>query len=290
MTNQSFFPFASGDRFIPVPLLDASARYPTGAGRIRQLSRCGQTKAEVATGHVGLISGMGIGPDGVLWVLDPQARAVDRFAPDGTRLPALPLPPRAFGSVQFEQGGTVLLGEHLAGADGPFAGAGQVLRLAADGTPERFFDTAFNGGVSGFLGVTHMALSADHKTLYHLSETGAALYAHDLAANLALGPIYTRTDPPAMLFGLATLPDGRLAVAIGTAIRLLSPDGAPLGDIALPEGRGWANLVVRPSGKSLYAMDFFGGRMAELSLPDLTLLAITDFNNPQGMTTVAEVR
>jgi hypothetical protein len=290
LTDQSFLPFESGDRFVPVPLLDASARFPTGQGRVRQMTADGRVKAEVATGRTGLISGMGIGPDGVLWVLDPQARAVDRFAPDGALLPPLPLPPRAFGSIQFEAGGTILLGEHLSGPPGPFAGEGKAVRIAADGALLQTFDTESNGGVGGFLGVTHIALSPDGNTLFHVSETGAALYAHDLPGNRALGPIYTRADPPPFLFGLAALPDGRLAVATGNAIRLLWPDGAPLGDIALPEGRGWANLVVRPGGKALFALDFFGGRMAELSLPDLAIGPVADFGNPQGMTTVAEVK
>jgi len=289
LTDQSFCPFAPGDRFVPVPLLDASARYPTGSGRVLQLAGDGRPKATVSTGRTGLISAMGIGPDGVLWVLDPQARSVDRFGPDGKLLPPLPLPSRGFGSILFEAGGTILLGEHLAGAAGPFAGEGKAVRLAAGGALLESFDTEFNGGVGGFLGVTHIALSTDGKTLFHVSETGPELYAHDLAGNSRLGSIYTRTDPPPMLFGLAALPDGRLAVATGTAIRLLWPDGAPLGDIALPQGRGWANLVVGPNGKALLALDFFGGRMAELALPDLALVSVVDFGNPQGMTTVAEV-
>ena len=289
MTDQSFMPFQSGDLFVPVPVLDPSARFPTGAGRVRQVGADGVTKAEVATGRTGLISGLGIGPDGVLWVLDPQARAVDRFGPEGTLLPALALSARGFGSILFEAGGTILLGEHLAGPGGPFAGEGVTERISADGTVLATFQTETNGGVSGFLGVTHMALSPDGKSLFHVSETGPAIYAHNLAGNRRLGALYTRADPPPMLFGLAALPDGRLAVAIGAALRLLWPDGALLGDVALPEGRGWANLVVRPGGKSLYALDFFGGRMAELSLPDLALLAVVDFGNPKGMTSVAEV-
>ncbi len=294
MTDRSFLPFASGDLFVPAPRLDPAARYPTGIGRIRQLAADGSLKAEVETGRSGLISCLVLSPAGVLHALDPQARAIDRFAADGHPLAPLDLG-GAYGSMLFDADGNsgdtggALLGEHLCGPEGPFAGAGRLVRLGPDGTIARCYATETNGGVSGFLGVTHIARAADGATLYHLSETGPHIYGHDLAADRRLGPIYTKADPPPMLFGLALLPDGRLAVATGSAVRLLWPDGARLGDVALPEGRGWANLVVRPGGAGLWALDFFGGRMAELSLPGLDLVRVLDLGNPNGMTSVAEV-
>jgi hypothetical protein len=282
-------PFESGDIFVPAPFLDPAARYPTGAGIIRQYDGDFVLKAAVATGRAGLISGLGLGPDKVLHALDPQARCVDRFGPDGHLLPSLALPGAGFGSILFEAGGTCLLGEHLCGPPGPFAGDGRVWRFGADGGLLQTFDTETNGGVSGFLGVTHMALSANGATLFHVSETGGVIYAHDLANDQRLGIFYTRADPPPMLFGLAMLPDGRVAVATGRSLRLIAADGAVAGDIDLPAGRGWANIIVRPGGGSLFVLDFFGGQLAELSLPGFRFLRLVDLGNPQGMTSVAEV-
>ena len=289
MTEQSFLPFARGDFFVPVPTLDAAARYPTGASAVRQYDRDFVPRADVATGRTGLISGLGIGPDGMLHILDPQARGLDLFAPTGQAAPVPPRPDAGFGSILFETGGTYLMGEHLCGGPGPFEGQGRVMRFAADGAWLATFDTQSNGGVGGFLGVTHMALSADGSTLYHVSETGGAVYGHDLVENRRLGAIYARTDPPGMLFGLAMLPDGRLALALGSMLRLITTDGAVEGDIELPAGRGWANIVVRPGGNSLFVLDFFAGRVVELTLPGFRLLRLVDLGNPQGMTSLVEV-
>jgi hypothetical protein len=289
LTDQSFIAFESGDIFVPAPVLDPTARYPTGAGVVRQYDDNFRLKASVATGRTGLISGLGMGADRVLHVLDPQARGVDRFGPDGCLLPPQGLPDIGFGSILFETGGTILMGEHLCGPPGPFAGDGKVRRFAADGTLLKTYDTETNGGVSGFLGVTHMALSADGATLFHVSETGGVVFAHDLANDHRLGVFYTRADPPPMLFGLATLPDGRVAVATGRSLRLVAIDGTVAGDIDLPAGRGWANVVVRPGGGSLFVLDFFGGQVAELSLPGFRFLRLVDLGNPQGMTSLVEV-
>ena len=297
MTDQSFKAFAPGDLFVPAPRLDPTARYPTGAGVVRQYDAAFALKAEVDTGHTGLVSGLGLSPEGVLHVLDPQARARNLYGPDGQPLPpsgAAPAPPDAgYGSILFLADGGCLMGEHLCGghdpSSGPFAGQGRVVRLAADGRHLATYDTAHNGGVGGFLGVTHMALADDGRTLYHVSETGPHIYAHDLPDNRPLGTVHTRTDPPGMIFGLALLPDGRLAVALGGGLRLVDPRSGQTQDVALPPGRGWANIVLRPTGQSIFVLDFFGGQLAELSLPDLTVLRCLDLGTPQGLTSIAEV-
>lgn len=289
LTARSFEPFASGDIFIPAPRLDPAARYPTGQGVIRQYDHAFRLKAEAETGHTGLVSGLGLSPEGVLHALDPQARARSLWGPEGEPMATPPAPDAGFGSIIFLADGGYLMGEHLCGGPGPFAGQGRVMRFAADGRHLATHGTAHNGGVGGFLGVTHMALTEDGRILYHVSETGPHVYAHDLVEDRQLGPVYTRADPPGMVFGLALLPDGRLAVALGNGLRLVDPHSGTAQDAALPPGRGWANVIVRPSGNSLFVLDFFGGQLAELSLPDLTVLRCLDLGNPQGLTSLAEV-
>jgi hypothetical protein len=253
-------PFALGDIFVTAAVLDESARFPTGQGRIRQYGADWQLKGELATGHTGLISSLVLDAAGRLHALDPQARAITTVADDGTIVEQFQsLPSRAYGSMIALGGGEYLLGEHMVGAIPGFSGEGKVYRVALDGSVLATYDTATNGGMGGFLGVTHMALSADRKTLFHTSETGAQVYAHDLDADRRLGAVYTRQDPPPLVFGLAILGSGRLAVACGSELRLVDPSDGSAVTVNLPEGRGWAVPVFRGAEK-LWMLDFFGGR------------------------------
>jgi sugar lactone lactonase YvrE len=254
-------PFASGDIFITGSTLDESARFPTGQGKVLQFGADWQAKASFETGHTGLISALAIDLAGNLHALDPQARRITSLSPDGTPIACFgKLPERAYGSMIVLPHGDFLIGEHMVGQIPGFSGEGKVYRVAADGTVLATYDTETNGGMGGFLGVTHMALSADGATLYHTSETGADVYAHDLTANKRLGAVYTRQDPPPLVFGLAMLADGRLALACGGDLRLIDPSSGDASRVALPEGRGWAVPQVRSDGH-LWVLDFFAGQV-----------------------------
>ncbi|WP_448581226.1 hypothetical protein [Thermaurantiacus sp.] len=296
MTDQSLSPFATGDLLVTATRLNPAARYPTGASAVRQLGPDGSEKAEAATGATGLVAGLALLDDGALLALDPQGRSVACFGPDGNRRPDPNVGDHPFGSLVRLPGGDLLFGEHLCGAAGRFAGGGAVYRFGPEFVLRRRYATQWNGGVSGFLGVTHMALSADGATLFHLSETGPLLYGHDLEDDESLGPLFTASDPPAMLFGLASLPNGDLMVANGTGLlRLVGGCGGfRLADrVTLPPpatGRpGWANVILRPSGQSVFALDFLGGRIAELDLQTHALTRLLDLGLPSALASLAEV-
>lgn len=260
--------FAPGDIFVPASTLDETARFPTGQGKIRQYDAQWQLKAELETGHRGLISALAIDPAGRLHALDPQARAITTIDRNGEQITQFSkLPQRAYGSMIPLASGEYLLGEHMVGEIPGFAGAGKVYRVASDGTVLAEYDTQTNGGMGGFLGVTHMALSADGLTLYHTSETGAQVYAHDMSANRRLGPVYTRIDPPPLVFGVALLNDAELVVACGSELRRIGLDSGTTAAVPLPEGRGWAIVIVASDhpasgARRLWALDFFGGTAA----------------------------
>ncbi|MFN3592455.1 MAG: hypothetical protein ACK4TG_09740, partial [Thermaurantiacus sp.] len=171
-----------------------------------------------------------------------------------------------------------------------------VHRFGSDLRPRATYDTQWNGGVGGFLGVTHMALAADGRTLFHLSETGPHIYGHDIAADRRLGPLFTIKTPPAMLFGLCTIPGGDLLVATGGGLLRLRPENArlaPVSAIALPPppaGRpGWANVCLRPAGRSVFALDFLGGRLAEIDLASETVIRLADLELPSALAALVEV-
>ena len=280
-------PFAPGDIFITASLLDENARFPTGEGRIRQYGANWQLKAEMATGHTGLISALVLDRAGNLHALDPQARQLTSIGPDGAPIAAFAkLPSRAYGSMIALPDGDFLIGEHMVGSIPGFSGDGKVYRVAAGGAVLATYDTETNGGMGGFLGVTHMALSADGQTLYHTSETGAQVYAHDLAADRRIGPVYTRNDPPPLVFGLAMLTGGELILACGTEFRRIDPKSGSVRSIALPEGRGWAVPVVR--GEQLWALDFFGGRLVLIDTASGAVDQLHELGLAKCLTGIAE--
>jgi hypothetical protein len=285
-------PFEPGDIFVTASLLDESARFPTGEGRIRQYGADWQLKAEMATGHTGLISALVLDPAGWLHALDPQARAITTIAGDGRVVEQFQLRPhRAYGSMIALGGGQYLLGEHMVGEIPGFCGEGKVYRVALDGTVLGTYDTETNGGMGGFLGVTHMALSADGRTLFHTSETGPHVYAHDLASDRRLGAVYTRQDPPPLVFGLAMLDSGDLMLACGSEMRRINPTSGAAQSIAMPEGRGWAVPIKRhnTASEQLWALDFFGGRAATIMAETGELLEMRELGLAKCLTGIAQI-
>lgn len=280
-----FSAFEAGDIFVTATDLDNSARFPTGHGRVRQYDKNWAIKGEFVTGGFGLISSLLIDGSGTLHILDPQARRVDHVGP--VTMPNLPAKP--FGSVIELPDGTYLIAEHMVGQVPGFEGEGKVYRIDRDGSVSQTWNTETNGGMGGFLGVTHMALSPDRNTLYHVSETGPHIYAHDLVEDRRLGPIYTRQDPPPMVFGLACLPDGDLIVATGGGARRLSSKGALVRDYALPTGRGWSVIELRDDAETFWALDFFGGAVVMVDADNGTILFHKDLGLPKALAGIAEM-
>lgn len=260
-------PLDAGDVLISATVLDPAARLPTGHGRVLQLDAALNEKARWDSGRYGLISGLGLDRDRTLFVMDAQARGVDRIDRSGTHLPPLKgLTPKAYGSMLPMPDGGWLLGEHLCGREPPFEGAGKVDRFDAAGQLVQSYDTAVNGGVGGYLGVTHMALATGGTRLFHVSETGAHVYCHDLETDRRLGSFYVRQDPPPMVFGLAALFDGGLLLACGSEVRRLNAAGTVVQTYALPAGRGWSVVVLRPGGQTFWAVDFFAARLCQVAV------------------------
>ena len=286
-----FQPFAPGDIFVTASDLDESARFPTGNGKVHQLSADWTPKATFETGQTGLISSLTIDHAGNLHILDPQARSHIIVSPDG-QLKAMfeALPPACYGSLIPLDDGNFLIGEHMVGKIPGFSGNGHVYRVNAAGDVLDEYGTETNGGMGGFLGVTHMTLSGDGKTLFHVSETGAHIYAHDLVANQRLGAVYTRADPPSMVFDIAMLQDRTMLVAAGNEVRRIDPtDGSVLRHYPMPPGRGWAVIVLREGGRHFWALDFFGGTVASIDTERGEILHVKELGLAKCLAGIAEV-
>jgi DNA-binding beta-propeller fold protein YncE len=169
--------------------------------------------------------------------------------------------------------GTYLLGEHMLGEIPGFVGRGKVYHIAADGADLAEYDTQSNGGMGGFLGVTHMALNVDGSVLYHSTETGNQVYAHDLANDRQFGPVYTRSDPPGLVFGIALAPDNSgLLVACGNEMRLIGWDGDVERSFSVPGARGIAVPLAR-SETEFWALDFYTGVLTAFDLTSGQMVA-----------------
>lgn len=286
----ALMPFAPGDIFVTASDLDESARFPTGHGKILQFAADWTPKGVFETAQTGLIASLTLDRAGNLHALDPQARAITSIGSDGQPKQMFgALPERAYGAMIVASDDEYLFGEHMVGQIPGFGGDGCVYRINAAGAVQATYNTETNGGMGGFLGVTHMALSADGGTLFHTSETGPHVYAHDLKADKRLGPVYTRTDPPPLIFGLTLLPDGQLLIACGSEFRQVDLATGQATRFALPPGRGWAVPVLRPGGSEVWALDFFCGTAARLSVADGTLLAVKELGLAKCLTGLAEV-
>ena len=262
----SLEPFAPGDIFVTDSDLDDAARFPTGMGKVRQYDREWNLKGVHETGQYGLISALSLDPKGRLHILDPQAYWFGSICPDGQPVEAFPKLPRiAFGSMIHCPDGHIL-GEQMVGDMPGFSGKGHVYRIDGDGTVRAEWNTQTNGGLGGFLGVTHMALSQDGTTLYHVSETGENVYAHQLAGDKRLGPIYTREDAPHFVFGIAGLEDDSLLVACASEVRRVVPGKGVQRVYSLPKGRGWSVVKLRPGDTSFWALDFLEGQLASVNI------------------------
>ena len=282
-------PFAPGDIFVTASDLDETARFPTGKGKILQIASDWTPKATFETGKVGLISSLTVDSAGNLHALDPQARSRVTIGPDGHPKPMFAnFPDLAVGSMIALADGEYLLGEHMVGDIPGFSGRGKVYRVNGAGDVIREYNTETNGGMGGFLGVTHMALSKDGKTLYHTSETGAHIYAHDLDADKRLGPVYTRHDPPPLVFGIAALGDGSLLVACGGDVRRIAPGKGVISSYSLPPARGWAVPVLQGDGSRFWALDFFGGKVASVDTESGAVLDVKELGLAKCLTGIAQ--
>ncbi|MCP5328860.1 MAG: hypothetical protein R3E75_10450 [Steroidobacteraceae bacterium] len=286
----TFQPWTRGDVFVAMTDLDNPQDDHAGRGRIVQYSADLATKkgelALAETGH--LVGGLKFDPDGVLWAFDSHGFLVLNVHRDGRVQLRREFGQRPFSHVNFMRDGSLLFGEHVAGATIkpevaarmhttiPFMpgssrfGDGHVWRYRPDGTLVKEYATAVHGGMAGFLGVTMSVLSPDESTLIYCSETGPRLMRYDLVNDQQLPdlqffvPPYP-PGPPPMFFGMDYSPEGRLHVLRGGSLHLLDAQGQTARQIPL-EGFGWALLDLADAGRSALIANFLSGEIARIDL------------------------
>lgn len=286
-------PFARGDVFIGATLLNDPGDDHAGRGRILQFDANLNLRGVLwieDTSH--LVGGLTFAPDNTLWAFDSFAWLVVRVQPDGTLLPARKFADRPFGSVQFLDNGHFVLIEYLKGSAQPeqlttrypylpddpgSVGHGEIYEYDAGENLVRRFMPDVHGGVSGSMGATHTTLASDGHTLVYTSETGPRLMRFDLQSGAQLADLMTLPEappgaPPAMLFDVEHLNDGRLLLPLGTRVAVLMESGEEVASFPL-EGFGWALVAPGLDGDTAYAANWFTGEVVKISLEDGDILA-----------------
>ncbi|MFN7173528.1 MAG: hypothetical protein ACK4MT_02295 [Thermaurantiacus tibetensis] len=286
---------APGDILVAASDIDdtrVDLRNHRGPGRLLHFSRDFSLRGELRTGVDGLVVGLAIAPDGVIWTADPTGRAVVRFGVDGRRLePISDLPERPWGSVLCLPDGTVLLAVHSSRGAPPEDRLGDRLLLELrDLRPARAFRPQSDGGRSGWHAITSLAAVPDDTRLLHLAEGGRTVGVFDLARSVDLDPflLFPESDPR-RAYGVAWAGSGAL-LATGRSVLRLDPEGRILAEWqAGPPETGWTRVTPSADGETFFLNNFLAGIIERRSLANGRVLAVCDIGRRCVLCGVADV-
>ncbi len=291
MTNESTIqPFAKGDILVGCTLLNNPDDDHAGPGRIIQFDSDLNEKGVLWTeGTTHLIGGLKFAPDNTLWAFDSNSHTVIKVDTNGKQLPKPDFPARSFSSVNFLADGSVLLGEHLVGAEVklppdrplgttlPFLpgeerfGDGHIFRCSQDGEVIKEYATKTHGGMPGFLGVNNVCMAPDGKTVQYLSELSDGVYQYDIEADKQLDNLVTYAPEDRKLsMCINRQADGQLLhihaiFGQGFYLNKLAEDGSVQQQYDLP-GPGWACLGNSLDPNIALLGNFFTGAVAKFDL------------------------
>lgn len=305
-------PFARGDIFAGVTLLNRQDDDHAGAGRIIQYDSSLQEKGILWTaGTTHLIGGLAFAPDGTLWAFDSSSFTVIRVSPAGKQLPALKLAERALSNISFAKDGTIYVGEHLVGstvrtrpgtslgttlpklpASDRF-GDGHIYQFTQEGKLLKEFATPVHGGMPGFLGVTSSALCADGRRMLYLSELSDSIRVYDLVNDRPLPDLVTyAADSGDLAMAIMFTQDDRLLhiranFKTGFFLEHLSETGEVIRCYPLP-GPGWASLGRSTEKDIALVGNFFSGTLAKLDLATGALVARAETGAQRSLAGIAQ--
>lgn len=304
-------PFAAGDVLLGCTWLNDPTDDHAGLGRILQFDADLKPKGVLwTTGHRHLVMGLCFDRDGVLWGFDIHTHAVIRVDRHGRQLPMRRYAHRAFGAAAFAADGRCYLAECLKGRT-PYWGShmefvpgtdvigyGHVLEFDRDGRllQEHATDTAPE--LSGFKGVTHLALHPSGDYISYTTETGKRLMRFDVRrsrqmpdlARIEGGNLYDRN----WYIAVAYLEDGRLLVTRGDHVEVYAEDGRVERRIDLAQfGYGFAQVSACADQRHALAANIFTGIACkfEIATGRVTASVQTDHASPRrSLAGIAEFR
>ncbi len=270
-------PFAPGDVFLGCTYLNDPTDDHAGLGRILQYDKDLKPKGVLWTeGHRHLIIGLKFDLQGVLWGFDIHGQVVVRIDKYGRQMPAHKFIDRAFGAATFARDGSIYMGECLKGTT-PYWGSLMMFipgtNRIGDGHIFKFnsklecvaeFKTETCTELSGFKGVTHLALHPSETFITYTTETGKRLMRFDIVNNRQMADL--ATVPGDDLYdrrwyiALDYMKDGRLLVTRGDTVEILDESGVVIKTIDLKQfGYGFAQITVSEDQKHALAANIFTG-------------------------------
>lgn len=294
-------PFAPGDVALGCTFLNDPTDDHAGLGRILQYDANLKPKGVLWTeGHRHLVMGLVFDPAGTLWGFDIHTQAVIRVDRYGRQMPAHTFAHRAFGTAVFGRDGSIYFAETLKGTK-PYWGSlmqyvpgtdrigdGYVYRYDRDFQLRDTYPTETAVELSGFKGVTHLALHPSGRYITYTTETGKRLMRYDVAerrqlpdlATIEGGNLYDRN----WFIAPAYLADGRLLVSRGGAVDCYDEAGKVMRTYGLDKfGYGFAQIAVCHDQQHVLAANIFTGVACKFSLDTGEVVAHvqTDQANPR---------
>ncbi len=270
-------PFAPGDVFLGCTFLNDPIDDHAGLGRILQYDANLKPKGALwTTGHRHLVMGLTFSPDRVLWGFDIHTQTVIRVDRYGRQMPPHRFAHRAFGAAAFARDGSIYFGETLKGSK-PYWGShmeyvpgtdqigfGRVVKFDRDWKPVEEYPTENGTELSGFKGVTHLALHPSEQYVAYTTETSKRLMRYDIVRRRQM-PDLARIEGEDLFdrrwyIALAYAADGRLLVTRGDFVEVYDESGRVLQTISLAEfGYGFAQICVCADQKHALASNIFTG-------------------------------
>lgn len=291
-------------RFAPGDILCAASdvddreidlRNHKGPGRILHFDAQFLPKGELWTGEIGLLVGLAVDrSDGAIYAADPNRRMAFGFDSNGDlAAPLASLPDRPWGTVGFSPDGSAWLGVHTQRGPAPSdaMSADKLARVdLRSGTVVASFPVDTDGGHTGWHGLTSLAFLKGGREAVYASEGGRRIPRYDLVERRQSPDFFAFPEDGARrVYGVASLPDGRVLVAAGDAVLMLSPEGEPLAEWPAASARGWTRVTPSLDGESFFFNNFLEGVIERRRLDDGAVLARHDIERKCALCGVAEI-
>ncbi len=282
-------PFAAGDIFLGLTLLNDPDDDHAGDGRIVQYGADLQVKGELWTegGHH-FVGGLEFDNNGLLWAFNDLS-VIHVDPKTGRQLPLSDkFLPRGYRSASFDKAGNVYLGEHMKAEKKPsnpiadrttivfpaipgegVLGYGYIYKYDPDWNLLKVFESETAPEMTQFKGVTHSSLHPSEQFITYATETGKRLMRYDVVNDKQLPDLVTYPDGEGherdWVIAVKYMADGRLLITRGDFMEVLDDEGKVLLSVPL-ETYGWSDIEACGDGVHCLASNIWEGTVAKVNV------------------------